>query len=194
MTSANSPLASHLSQRTTAGQSTTALQILDHIRAAVNEAWQAYIDQGIKYYGIPVQVRYDTEYVSDEAFDLLVYAYDADHMLTTGSTLSQFRQVHKFFAGAERAIRKCLAVGRPDLADMLIAGAEVYCDQVCAKVAKLNWAMEKLVAAHNTIAATDQMARTDLSVATREMELRRWAEVVRQQAVVMAVAQAATLR
>lgn len=144
-------------------QTTSSRQALNNCRAKISEDWQAYLDQGIKYHSIPLQVRNDPTFVSDEVSTTLSSAYNPANISSIGSEPWRFRQCHSFLARAEVLVDKLVAAGNLEVAGRQIAGAEVFGGQLRQRVAKLNWAVEELVAARNAMGARGELTRGDES-------------------------------
>jgi len=130
------------------------------LRTRLNEAWQAYIDQGIKFYAIPVKVSEIDEYTSQEAAELLMTAYETNYMPSLGSILWRFNMCFKFLKRCEARLELFLRLDKREEAARQVDGAHVLVMKLVSKIAELNWALEVVVAAKNLMVARGEFVET----------------------------------
>ncbi|KAK4544670.1 hypothetical protein LTR36_003919 [Oleoguttula mirabilis] len=67
---------------------------LSNIREKLTEAWHAYLDLGIKFYSIPIEVIDREDYIGDDTYDLLTVSYHINAMPLGATATSVFESIH----------------------------------------------------------------------------------------------------
>ncbi|KAK5123708.1 hypothetical protein LTR85_002344 [Meristemomyces frigidus] len=155
--------------------------VLQSIRDDFTDAWHAYLDQGVKFFSIPIEVSEREDYVSDDTFEILTLNFwvRPGAPSSWGSVVSNFEYGHKQLRLTQERIDRLLPASHHGLAGNELARLEGFCDDVREDVAESSTAVEELVAAKNAVAARGELSRDEPQGNELELKFKEWAKMVK---------------